>query len=414
LAAGLAGHFFYFWPDMKLGILKETREPKDNRTPLTPSQCAILKEENPDMQVYVQPCNFRCYTNDEYRYHGIELCDDLSHCDVLMGVKEIPPHLLIPDKTYFIFSHTIKKQPANRQLLKTVLEKNITLIDWETLVDANGKRLIAFGRWAGIVGAYHALRMAGTKYQLFHMRQMSECHNFAEAQDELQLAKLPPLKIVLTGTGRVSNGAAFLLNLAHIKRVSPHQFCYSQFDEPVYTQLTSADMYYRDGYDSFDPADYHLHPQLYQSAFYPFTKVADIMINGIYWDERIPVFFTKEQMQEKDFRINIIADITCDIMPGASIPATLQPSSISNPYYGYNALTGKVTEAFGSGVVDMMAIDNLPNELPRDASEDFGNMLTSRIIPELKKADSAIIYRATIARAGKLNAPYTYLNDYVI
>ncbi len=328
--------------------------------------------------------------------------------------KGNPPHLLIPNKTYFIFSHTIKKQPANRELLKTVIQKNITLIDWETLVDARGKRLIAFVRWAGIVGAYHALRMAGIKHNIFRMRQMSECHNFAEAQLELELVKLPPLKIVLTGTGRVSNGAAFLLNMAHVRRVSAHQFCYNQFEEPVYTQLASADMYHREGHETFDTSDYHLHPQLYQSAFYPFTKAAEIMINGIYWDQRIPVFFTAGQMKEKDFHINIIADITCDLMPASSIPSTLKPSTISIPYYGYDAQNEAVIDAFMPGSIDMMAIDNLPNELPRDASEDFGNMLTSRILPELKKPDSEIIYKATIASKGKLNTPYLYLEDYVI
>ena len=397
---------------MKIGILDETREPQDNRVPLTPSQCAILKEENPDFEVYVQSSKHRCYTDDEYRYHGIELKEDVGDCDILLGVKEIQPKLLIPEKTYFIFSHTIKKQPANQALLHAALEKKIRLIDWETLTDDKGKRLIAFGRWAGIVGAYHAIRMIGLKSGAYDIKQMSDCHNFAETQQEFAKIKLPKLKIVLTGTGRVSRGAAFLLDLLGIKKVSAYNFCYNEFTDAVYTQLSSGDMYYRDGFDKFDADDYHAHPDKYRSNFYPFTKSADVMINGIYWDERIPVFFTAEQMKEKDFRIGIISDITCDIAPQASVPSTLKPSSISDPYYGFDRNTGEVIPAFSDNSVDIMAIDNLPNELPRDASEDFGNIFMSRILPELKKPGSKILYRATITADGKLNDPYLYLSDY--
>ncbi len=396
---------------MKIGILKETKTPQDNRVPLTPSQCAILKEENPEMEIYVQSCTYRCYTDDEYRYQGIEVKEDLSDCDVLLGVKEIPVEYLIPNKTYFIFSHVIKKQPHNRKLLQEVLEKNIRLIDWETLTDEKGKRLIAFGRWAGIVGAYHAIRMIGLGTKTFTLKQMSECHNFKEAQEEFAKIKLPKLKIVLTGTGRVSNGAAFLLNLLLIKKVSPYNFCYNEFDEIVYTQLTSGDMYHRKGAEKFDRDDFHKHPELYKSNFYPFTKSAEIMINGVYWDKRIPVFFTAEEMKAKDFRIKQISDITCDVAP-SSVPSTIQTSSIENPYYGYDAQTGKTTEPFLENVIDVMAIDNLPNELPRDASEDFGNMLMSRILPELKKPESALIKKATIAINGGLTENYLYLLDY--
>lgn len=396
---------------MKIGILKETKTPQDNRVPLTPSQCAILKEENPEMEIYVQSCTYRCYTDDEYRYQGIEVKEDLSDCDVLLGVKEIPVEYLIPNKTYFIFSHVIKKQPHNKKLLQAVLEKNIRLIDWETLTDEKGKRLIAFGRWAGIVGAYHAIRMIGLRAKTFVIKPMSECHNFKEAQQEFSKINFPKLKIVLTGTGRVSNGAAFLLNLLHIKKVSPYNFCYNEFEEIVFTQLTSGDMYHKEGAEKFDRDDFHAHPELYKSNFYPFTKTSDILINGVYWDKRIPGFFSKEQMKEKDFCIKQIADITCDVAP-SSVPSTLQTSTIEKPYYGYDVQQEKIIEPFLENGIDVMAIDNLPNELPRDASEDFGNMLMSRILPELKKPDSKIIYRATIALNGKLNEPYVYLSEY--
>ena len=398
---------------MKIGILKETKTPQDNRVPLTPSQCAILKEENPETEIYVQSCTYRCYTDDEYRYHGIEIREDLSDCDVLLGVKEISLESLIPNKTCFIFSHVIKKQPHNRKLLQTILEKNIRLIDWETLTDEKGKRLIAFGRWAGIVGAYHAIRMIGLKTKSYSLKQMSECHNFKEAQREFLKIRFPKLKIVLTGNGRVSNGAAFLLDLVGIQKVSGYNFCYNEFASIVYTQLESGDMYFKEGADKFDRIDFHSNANQYKSNFYPFTKAADVMINGIYWDKRMPVFFNKKEMKEKDFGIRQIADITCDIAPDSSVPSTLQPSTIQNPYYGYDALTEQIAEPFTDNVIDVMAIDNLPNELPRDASEDFGNMFMSRIWPELKNPMSKIIHHATVTINGRLNEPYAYLSDYV-
>ena len=165
----------------------------------------------------------------------------------------------------------------------------------------------------------------------------------------------------------------------------PITFAITSLTKPVYAQLGSGDMYYREGADKFNADDYHAHPDKYKSNFYPFTKSADVMINGIYWDQRIPVFFSVEQMKEPDFRIGIISDISCDIAPLSSVPSTVKPSTIEHPYYGYNRQTGEVMDAFTDNSIDIMAIDNLPNELPRDASEDFGNIFMSRILPELTK-----------------------------
>lgn len=398
---------------MKIGILREEKTPEDNRVPLTPSQCRTLMEEYSNIWVAVQPSETRCYTDDEYRYQGIAVRENLSDCDLLLGVKEIPPHLLIPNKTYMIFSHTIKRQAHNRKLLRAVLEKKIRLIDYECLKDEKGKRIIAFGRWAGIVGAYNTVRAIGLRTRRFELRPMHACLNFAEAQKEFTKLDLPPWKIVLSGDGRVSEGAAFLLDIMKIRKVDPHSFVYKEFDEVVYTQLHSRDMFYRKGHDDFDPLDYHLHPELYESAFFPFTRAADVFINGIYWDKRIPVFFNRGQMEEKDFNIKIIGDITCDIAPEASVPSTLFASTIAEPFFGYDPETGTETEPFSGKSVDIMSIDNLPNELPRDASEDFGNMLMSRVIPRLLKEWSTTINKATIALDGALNQPYLYLTDYV-
>jgi alanine dehydrogenase len=398
---------------MKIGILREEKTPEDNRVPLTPSQCRTLMEEHSKIWVAVQPSEHRCFTDDEYRNQGIAVREDLSDCDLLLGVKEIPPVLLIPNKTYMIFSHTIKKQAHNRKLLRAVLEKKIRLIDYECLKDETGKRIIAFGRWAGIVGAYNTIRTIGLRTGRFDIKPMFQCHNFAEAQKEFIKLDLPPWKIVLSGDGRVSEGAAFLLDIMKIRKVDPHSFLYKEFDETVYTQLHTKDMYYRDGEEEFDTINYHAHPELYKSTFYPFTKAADVFINGIYWDKRIPVFFTEEHMREKDFNIKVIGDITCDIAPEASVPSTIRSTIIEEPVFGYDAQTCKECEPYQTDSIDVMAIDNLPNELPRDASEDFGNMLISRVIPRLLKEWSTTINKATIALDGKLNEPYEYLSDYV-
>ena len=397
---------------MKIGIVREEKIPGDSRTPLTPSQCVALMERYPDIQVVVQPSRLRCFTDAEYRYHHIPLQEDLSDCAVLLGVKEVPVSRLIFGKTYLFFSHTIKEQPHNRGLMRALLNQHIRMIDYECLKDEHDKRLIAFGRWAGIVGAYHAVRMIGFKSNRFRLRQMIDCLNFAEAQKEFEKLDLPPWKIVLTGTGRVSEGADFLLECMGIRKVTPRDFLYRHFDELVYTQLSSQDMYYKQGQETFDATDYHAHPSAYSSAFYPFTKAADVMINGIYWDKRIPVFFSREQAMESDFRIRLMADVTCDIAPDASVPTTLCASSIADPYYGYDPKTGMMCPTFQPNSLDVMAIDNLPNELPRDASEDFGNMLITRIIPELRKTDSAIIRKATITQDGRLGSDYVYLSHY--
>jgi hypothetical protein len=242
---------------------------------------------------------------------------------------------------------------------------------------------------------------------------MHECHNFAEVQKEFAKLDIPPLKIVLSGDGRVSDGAAFLLDIMKIRKVDAHSFAYQAYDEPVYTQLLSKDMFYKDGQEEWDGADYHAHPELYHSAFYPFTKCADVFINGIYWDKRIPTFFTAAQMAESDFKIKVIGDITCDIAPDSSVPSTLRASTIAHPYYGYDPTTGAECAPYEPEGIDIMAIDNLPNELPRDASEDFGNMLMSRVIPRLLSPSSRTLDAATIAIDGRLNSPYEYLREYV-
>lgn len=398
---------------MKVGIVREGKIKSDSRVPLTPKQCRYLLEQYRDLQIFVQPSQERCFSDFEYQSQGIPLTENLAECDILLGVKEVPINLLLPNKTYLFFSHTIKKQPYNRGLLRSILQKKIRLIDYECLRDSSGQRIIAFGRWAGIVGGHNAILTWGRRSGEFNLKPLHECNDWAEAQTYYQNLPISNIKLVVTGDGRVASGATEVLDLMNIKRISPQAFLEKNLEEPVYTQLTVKEMYRKEGQATFDEAHYYQHPEQYVSSFEPYTHTANIMLNGIYWDRRIPVFFSKEDMKRKNFTIGVIADVTCDIAPDSSIPSTIRASSIAEPIYGYDPILEKETEPFQSHCIDVMAVDNLPNELPRDASEDFGNQLISKVWPELNKTDSRMIYEATIALDGELNKPYEYLRDYV-
>ncbi len=398
---------------MKVGIVREGKIKTDSRVPLTPKQCRYLLDKDRDLQIFVQPSPDRCFSNSEYLEQGISLAENLEMCDLLLGIKEVPISMLLPNKTYLFFSHTIKKQSYNRELLRSILQQKIRLIDYECLRDENGRRVIAFGRWAGIVGGHNAILTWGRRSREFNLKPMHQCHDWAEAQTYYQNLPLSNIKLVVTGEGRVANGATEVLDLMKIKRVSPQAFLEHNFKEPVYTQLTVKDMYRKAGEASFDETHYYQHPEQYESIFEPYTHTANIMLNGIYWDKRIPVFFTKEDMKRKDFTIQVIADVTCDIAPNSSIPATIRASSIAEPIYGYDPVSEQETQPFQSHCIDVMAVDNLPNELPRDASEDFGERLISTVWAELNRTDSRMIDEGTIALNGDLNQPYEYLRDYV-
>lgn len=398
---------------MKIGIIRETKTPPDSRVPLTPAQCRQISDSFHDVQVFVQPSPSRCYRDEEYTEQGIVLKEDLSDCDILMGVKEVKAETLLNEKTYFFFSHTIKEQPYNRNLLKTILDRKIQLIDYEVLVNNSGQRVIAFGRWAGIVGAHNGIREWGMRTKTFDLKPMHLCFDFEEAKSYYQNLPLQNIKIVLTGTGRVSNGSKEVLDLMKIRQVSAEEFLNGKFNEPVYCQLATEQMFAFGADNTFD-AEFYKNPEGYHSIFEPYTKVADLMINGIFWDKRGPAFFTNEDMKKPDFNIKVIADITCDIAPEASIPSTLRATVIGDPVFGYNPHTVKEEAPYQSNVIDMMTIDNLPNELPRDASEDFGRQFIQSVLPELLKSESEMIFKASITqKSGKLNKPFLYLTNYV-
>ena len=396
----------------KIGIIKEGKIPIDKRVPLTPQQAKHLKE-NYDVEVVVQSSDIRCFTDDDYRNAGLPIVDSLEDCDIILGVKEVPIEKLIPNKTHFFFSHTIKKQEYNRKLLKAILDKKIRLIDWETLTNEAGNRVIAFGRWAGIVGAYNGLWTYGKRYNLFNLRRAHECFDYEDLKTEFKKIQLPNIKIALTGGGRVTKGAMEVLLGAGISQVTPHDFLTQRFDEPVFTQLNSRDYNKRKDGREFLRNEFYKNPELYEGDFLKYTQVTDILIACAYWDPAAPVLFHREDIIKDNFDIKVIADITCDIE--GSIPSTKKPSTIDDPIYDYNPSDDEIEQPLvDEGNITVMAVDNLPCELPRDASQSFGDQFLENVVEHLLGDDKkGVIHRATITEAGSLTEKYSYLQDYV-
>lgn len=396
---------------IKIGVLREEKSPPDKRVPLTPLICSELNRKYPNVEVVVQPSKIRCYSDEEYTSFGITLQEGLSDCDILMGVKEVPKESIIANKKYFFFSHTIKKQAHNQKLIKAMLEKKIQMIDYETLTDKNHNRIIGFGRYAGVVGAYNGILGYGLKYDLFRLKPANLCRDRAEMEEELKRVKLPNIKIALTGGGRVANGVIETLSALRIRKVTPEEFLMASFREPVYCQLNPRDYVERADDHNFDLNDFFKHPEHFVSKFGAFTKATDLFISAHFWDPRSPKMFDHEDMKAADFHISVIADITCDL--DGSVPTTLRSSTINQPFYGYNIVTGKEDLPFNKDTICVMAVDNLPCELPRDASDDFGKDLTERVLPFLISEDKdGVIERATICKNGKLTPGFEYLSDY--
>lgn len=396
---------------MKIGIIREEKIPIDTRVALIPAHAIALKNIFSEVEVVAQQSPNRCFSDEEYRQQNIPVVNNVDDCDVLIGVKEVPVQNLIPNKTYFFFSHTIKKQPYNRKLLQVVVAKNITLIDYECITDNKGDRVIAFGRFAGIVGAHNGLMAYGKRTGLFNFPRAYDFKNLNKLYEFYKSVQLPAIKIVVTGGGRVAKGSLEVLEQLKIKRVSKNEFVNNQFSEAVYVQLDSEDLYFRKDGSPQPISDYYQNPELYECRFQPFYKTADIMMNAIFWNPKSPRFFTKAEMKQPDFKIKTIADISCDI--NGSVPATLRATTIAEPVMGYNPETEREETPYQNHVIDIMSIDNLPNELPKDASEAFSEKMLQIVIPELLKNKSVMIEQATIAKNGKLTRKYEYLQDFL-
>lgn len=397
---------------MKLGIIKERKSPPDRRVVLSPKKITEILNLYPDVEVLVEESDIRVFSDDTYQEQGISLSDDMRSCDVLLGVKEVPVSHLIPNKTYFFFSHTIKEQAHNKLLLQACLEKNITLIDHETLVDANNVRLIGFGRYAGIVGVYNTFRAFGIKYDLFNLVKAETLKNQEELIGRLKRPYLPPIKIVLTGFGKVGKGAKEMLDGMKIKQVNEVDFLTKSYDVPVYTQI-DVDQYYKriDG-SAASKQDFYEHPEKYESDFQKFSEVADMLIAGHFYKTGAPKILTKEMLNAPKNQIKVVGDISCDV--DGPIDATLRASTIAEPFYGYYPRENKEVSIEHPAAVVVMAVDNLPCELPKDASEGFGEVFVERILPAFFNGDKdGVLERATITKDGKLTARFAYLQGFV-
>lgn len=397
---------------MKFGIIKERKNPPDRRVVFTPEELVRLQSDHPDALVKVESSDIRVFPDEEYSKLGIEVAQDISDCEVFFGVKEIPVDYLIPNKKYFFFSHTIKKQPYNRKLLQAILEKNIELYDHETIVDANNKRLIGFGRYAGIVGAYNGFRAFGIKYELFNLPKAETLNSKEDLIVRLRRQILPNIKIVLTGHGKVGMGAKEILDGMKIKQVSVDDFLNKVYSQPVYTQIDVLDYNKRLDGQVLDNKDFYHNPQDYTSNFERFTKVADIFMAGHFHGNNAPDILTQDMLKAADCKIKVVADISCDV--DGPIACTIKASTIAEPFFGYLPSEHKEVPYTHPGSIMVMSVDNLPCELPKDASEGFGEMFMKHVIPAFFNGDKdGILQRAKITENGNLTPRFAYLQDYV-
>jgi len=399
---------------MKIGILREGKIPPDERVPLTPKQCVEAINKIPGLQIVVQPSKIRCFSDNNYKSHGISLEENLSDCDVLMGVKEVNPDELIPNKKYVFFSHTFKMQPYNRGLLKTIIDKKIQLIDYELLTDKKNVRLVAFGYFAGVVGAYNGLRAWGEKFGDFNLKPATLCHDKLELEEQLKnICFKKPIKILITGHGRVAKGALEVLQKAGIEKVSINDYLSKSFEKTVYGQAHVEHYNKRKTDGGFEQEEFFRNPHGYVSDFQKLANQTDLYIACHYWDSKAPFLFSREDVKNKNFKIKIVADISCDI--DGPIASTIRSSTIASPFYGYDILSGKECDFYDENAIGVMAVDNLPCELPRDSSNYFGENLIKYILPALAGNDpDKIIERASETNlSGKLMPRFNYLLPYL-
>jgi len=398
-----------------VGLIKEGKVPSDHRVPLTPKQCVTVQAQYPEVKIVVQPSDIRCFSDEEYREAGIEVNNDLTACDVIMGVKEVNIPDLIPNKKFLFFSHTFKKQPYNRNLLRAILEKKIQLIDYEVLKDKHNKRIIGFGRYAGIVGAYNGFRALGLKLGTFELKAANKCADRKEMEEELVKVILPEnTRILVTGWGRVGNGAREILDLLPITEVSPEEYLTKKFDGAIFTHL-EIDEYYapKDG-SEFVKSDFYSKPETYKAILDRYIlQDTNMYIPCHYWSDKSPFLITRDVLQSPSLKLKVVADVSCDI--DGPIASTIRPSVIADPIYGYDPATHQEVDFKMEGSIAVMAVDNLPCELPKDASEDFGNELIKNVFPALFRTDvDRIIERGSqTTLEGELTPHFSYLNDYV-
>ena len=397
---------------MKFGIIKERKNPPDKRVVFSPKKLHQFQQKYPTAVIVVETSDIRVFSDDQYKNVGIDVVENVSDCDVLFGVKEMPIDALIPNKKYFFFSHTIKKQPYNRDLLKAILHKNIQLFDHETIVKENGARLIGFGRYAGIVGAYNGFRAIGLTNETFNLPKAENLDSQQELITELKTINLKKIKILLTGNGKVAYGAKEMLDAMQIREVSVNEYLENTYSETVYCLADVLDYNKRTDGKVIDNFDFYEHPEAYEANFMRFAKVTDFFIAGHFYGDGAPYLYTRKDAKSNDFQIKYVADISCDI--NGPVASTIRPSTIADPIYGYNPQTEKEVNFKDKDAIVVMAVDNLPCELPKDASEGFGEMFLENVIPAFFNNDKdGVLQRAKMTENGKLTPRFSYLQDYV-
>ena len=395
---------------IRIGLLREGKNPPDSRVALTPAQCKWLQKSFEQVQIVVQPSSTRCFSDLEYQRAGVSIQEDLSDCEYIFGIKEVPIDQLIEQKTYLFFSHTKKLQPYNQALFRDVIKKRIRLIDYECLEHEDGQRIIGFGFFAGVVGAHNGMMAYGKRTKSFNLGRVYKQLSFRELIHSYFGLKIPPVKIAVTGSGRVAHGILEVMNLMGIHEVEPSDYLKRQYSYPVYTHLKGADLFQNKLTGGYDREEFHAHHERYKTRFKPYAYVTDILMNGIYWEQGMERLFEKEDVSDPRFRIVTIADISDDA--NGSVPINLGDQSIEDPLYGVDRTTFAKTAPYLPESVDVMAVGNLPNELPRDASRYFGEQLIKYILEDLFKGGSPLIEKATLTKEGQLSPYYAYMRSY--
>ncbi|MBE0643317.1 MAG: hypothetical protein IH600_04500 [Bacteroidetes bacterium] len=432
-----------------IGIRKETKDKTQKRVPLSPEQVADLRTAH-GLRVLVQSMPQRVFSDEDYSAAGAELTDDLSESNVVFGVKEIQPDLMLDGMAYVFFSHTIKAQPYNMAMLRHILDRRITLIDYELIKDEEGRRLVFFGNYAGYAGIIDSIWAMGRRLEaeglitpFAHIRYATDYGlladaetAFREAGESIRTDGLPeqmvPFVCGFTGYGNVSRGAQHLYDLLPVEEIRPDDlsafYARGEFSNKVVykVEFREADMFEpaQPGAD-FNLQEFYDHPERYRGRFETYLPYLTMMLNGIYWEPRYPRLVTIDAMQalwsaaEKP-RLRVIGDVTCDI--DGSVQLTVKETNSENPVFVYEPLGGAVIDGVvGEGPV-ILSVDKLPTELPREASAAFGASL-SPLVPALAAADFTVPYealdlppalkRAVIAHAGKLTPDFAYLQSHI-
>lgn len=430
-----------------IGIRHEDKYKLERRAPLTPKHVARLVKHK-KLDIIIQTSDKRIFSDEEYLQAGAIISSDLRDCSVIFGVKEMPESFFEPEKTYVFFAHVVKGQPYNMAMLRRLMDLKCNLIEYEKVVDDQGKRLIFFGRYAGMAGMINSLwamglrlKEAGYSSNLVKLKQAHHYHSLTEARDDISAIgqliaenginhELRPFVIGFTGYGNVSQGAQEIIGLLPVKEISPGKLLELHRrkklpDNLVYKVIfKEEDLFEHIHGEPFELHDYYANPQNYRSRFEQYIPYLSVLINCIYWDKRYPRIVTKEYLRKLYAsgkpRLMVIGDISCDV--DGSIECTVKPTEIDDPIYVYNPDTEQISMGHEGHGVLVMAVDILPAELPRDSSDGFADVLVN-FVKSIADADfeehfddldlPKPIKKALILHKGELTPDFKYIEEFL-